>query len=85
MSWLLRLEMWCSPQGHTVPGGVDFGTFKTNSILHLSLGKENPNNHERTAEKFKFGILRALSEQLQIWRTKKKTRKPGCHKQLVSL
>lgn len=38
------------------------------------LGKQNPNNHERPAEKFKFGILRALLERLQLGELR---RKPG--------
>lgn len=51
-----------------------FGTLKIISISYLSLGKQNPNNHERPAEKFKFGILRALLERLQLGELR---RKPG--------
>lgn len=73
MSWLLVLAMWCSPQCTQCQEGWIWH-LKDHQHFVPVLGKQNPNNHERPAEKFKFGILRALLERLQLGELR---RKPG--------
>lgn len=67
------LQCGAAHSAHSARRG-GFGTLKIISISYLSLGKQNPNNHERSAEKFKFRILRALLERLQLGELR---RKPG--------